>query len=75
MADWADELLAHARWLVRGTTEPENCFLKVRPIILQSCGTKERSELIDMMKAVAAAGSDSENKTATIQRLARTLKS
>lgn len=71
----AAELLAHARWLVRDTTDPENCFLKVRPIILKSCGPKERSELIDMMNAVAAAGSNAETPSATVSRLAHTLKS
>lgn len=69
------ELLAHARWLVRDVTEPENCFLKVRPIILDSCGPKERGELIDMMSAVAAAGSDPETQRATVSRLAHTLRS
>lgn len=70
----AAELLAHARWLVRDVTDPENCFLKVRPIILKSCGPKERADLIDMMSAVADAGSDVSAQRDTVARLAHTLK-
>jgi len=71
----AAELLAHARWLVRDVGEPENCFLKVRPIILKTCGPKERAELTQMMTAVAEAGSDTDAQHATVGRLAHTLKS
>ncbi|MGI9406687.1 MAG: TerB family tellurite resistance protein [Hyphomicrobiaceae bacterium] len=69
------ELLAHARWLVRDVTEPENCFRKVKPVILASCGEKERAELIEMMNAVAAAGSAPEDQKAVVARLAHILKS
>ncbi len=71
----AAELLAHARWLVRDVTDPENCFLKVRPTILQSCGPQERKDLVDMMGVVAEAGSDPEAQRAIVSRLAHTLKS
>lgn len=68
------ELFAYARWLVRDVLEPENCFLKVRPIILQSCGPKERDELVDMMNVVANSGSDIKAQQQVVERLAQTLK-
>lgn len=68
------ELLAYARWLVRDVTEAENCFLKVRPTILENCGPKEREELLSMMTAVAEAGTDLETQKATVARLAQTLR-
>lgn len=71
----AAELLAHARWLVRDVTDPENCFLKVRPVILENCGPKERSELVAMMTAVAEIGSDVDTQRAIVSRLSHTLNS
>ena len=71
----AAELLAHARWLVRDVTAPENCFLKVRPKILEACGPKERGELLSMMSAVADSGTNVEGQREIVAQLARTLKS
>jgi len=71
----AAELLAHARWLVKDVTDPETCFMKVRPIVQKACGPKERAELIEMMSAVAEVGNDLDSQRTIVAKLAHTLKS
>ncbi|MEO0618259.1 MAG: hypothetical protein AAFZ01_03165 [Pseudomonadota bacterium] len=70
----AQEMLAHARWLVRDVSEPETCFLKVRPVILAQCSAVERDELVEMLKAIAEAGRDKESQRQAVDKLQRALK-
>ncbi len=51
----ADELLARGRWLVQGRTDAAEVFRRLTPLIQRSCGPTERSDLIDMLRAVAEA--------------------
>jgi uncharacterized tellurite resistance protein B-like protein len=51
----ADELLARARWLVQDRTDAAEVFRRLTPLIRRSCGPTERSDLVDMLRAVAAA--------------------
>ena len=51
----ADEMLGYARFLLADNRDPNNCFLKLKSLILSKCGPKERADLIAMVRAVAGA--------------------
>lgn len=70
----AGEMLAHARWLVRDVSEPETCFLKVRPLIQEHCGPRERAELVEMLSSIADVGRDTESQRQAVDKLQRALK-
>jgi uncharacterized tellurite resistance protein B-like protein len=72
----ADELLARARWLVQDRADAGEVFRRLTPVILRSCGPTERSDLIEMLQAVASADGRSDNVLARdIAWLARNLRS
>ena len=50
----ADELIAHGQWLTRGGGDLGTLFMKLLPVIDRNCGPKEKRELVEMLKAVAA---------------------
>jgi uncharacterized tellurite resistance protein B-like protein len=56
----AEELFARARWLVQDRNDAGEVFRRLTPLIRRTCGPTERSDLIDMLRAVAEAdgGSD-----------------
>jgi uncharacterized tellurite resistance protein B-like protein len=75
-ASQADELLARARWLVQDRTDASEVFRRLTPLILRTCGPTERSDLIEMLKAVAHAdGRSDEVLTQDIARLGYNLRS
>lgn len=51
----ADELFARARWAVQDRTDAGEVFRRLTPIILRTCGATERSDLVEMLHAVANA--------------------
>ena len=51
----ADEMLGYARFLLADNRDPNNCFLKLKSLILSKCEPKERADLIAMVRAVAGA--------------------
>ena len=70
----AEEMLGYARFLLAETRDPANCFLKLRPLIVKSCNAKERTDLIAMLRIVAAAdGATGETERLAIDQLARDL--
>ena len=72
----ADELLARARWLVQDRTDAGEVFRRLTPLIVRTCGPTERSDLIDMLQAVAQAdGRSDEVLVQDISRLAHNLRS
>jgi uncharacterized tellurite resistance protein B-like protein len=72
----ADELLARARWLVQDRTDAGEVFLRLTPLILRACGPTERSDLIEMLQAVARADDRSDEVLARdIARLVHSLRS
>ena len=70
----ADEMLSYARFLLADTRDPSNCFLKLKPLIMKSCGPRERVDLVDMLRAAAAAdGPTADTERLAIDALARDL--
>src|SRR5262245_45779852 len=60
----ADELLARARWLVQDRNDAGEVFRRLTPLIKRTCGPTERSDLIDMLRAVAEANGNSDDVVA-----------
>src|SRR5262245_45196762 len=56
----AEELMARARWLVKDRHDAGEVFRRLTPLILRTCGPKERSDLIEMLGTVAAADGQSD---------------
>jgi uncharacterized tellurite resistance protein B-like protein len=72
----AEDLLARARWAVQDRTDANEVFRRRTPLILRTCGATERSDLIEMLEAVAAAeGRSDEVLAQDIARLAHRLRS
>jgi uncharacterized tellurite resistance protein B-like protein len=72
----AQELFARARWLVQDRTDAGEVFRRLTPLIQRTCGATERSDLIEMLGAVAGAdGRSDEVLTQDIARLAHNLRS
>jgi uncharacterized tellurite resistance protein B-like protein len=72
----AEALLARARWLVKDSADAAEVFRRLTPVIQRTCGASERSDLIEMLDAVAGAeGTADDIVTQDIARFARTLKS
>jgi uncharacterized tellurite resistance protein B-like protein len=72
----AKELFARARWAVQDRTDPGEVFRRLTPLIVRTCGAKERADLIAMLSAVAASdGRADDLVTHDIARLAQTLRS
>jgi len=72
----ADELLARGRWLVQDRTDAAEVFRRLAPLIKRSCGPTERSDLIDMLRAVAEADGRADDVVMQdIAHLTHTLKS
>jgi uncharacterized tellurite resistance protein B-like protein len=70
----AQEMLSYGRFLVGQSHDPANSFRKLLPIIRKTCGPTERSDLIGMLRTVAAAdGTAPESETLAIDRFARDL--
>ena len=65
----AEELLARARWLVQDRTDAGEVFRRLTPLIQRTCGPTERSDLIDMLRAVAEA--DGRSDEVVMQDIAR----
>lgn len=71
----AEELLARARWLVQDRTDAGEVFRRLTPLVVRTCGATERSDLIEMLKAVAAADGRSDEVLAQdIARLGHNLR-
>ena len=51
----AEELFARARWAVQDRTDAGEVFRRLTPVILRTCDATERSDLIEMLNAVANA--------------------
>ncbi|MBX9590687.1 MAG: TerB family tellurite resistance protein [Hyphomonadaceae bacterium] len=51
----AEELLARARWLVQDRNDASEVFRRLTPLIVRTCGPKERADLIAMLSAIAGA--------------------
>ena len=72
----AEELFARARWLVQDRTDPSEVFRRLTPLILRTCGPVERSDLIEMLGAIANADGRSDDVLMQdIARLTHSLKS
>ena len=72
----AEELFARARWLVQHRTDAGEVFRRLTPLIVRACGPTERSDLIEMLEAVARADGQSDEVLARdISRLAHNLRS
>jgi uncharacterized tellurite resistance protein B-like protein len=72
----AGDLLARARWLVQDRADAGEVFRRLTPVILRACGPTERSDLIEMLEAVAAADGRSDEVIARdIAWLGRNLRS
>jgi uncharacterized tellurite resistance protein B-like protein len=72
----AEELFARARWLVQDRTDAGEVFRRLTPLIKRTCGPQEKSDLIEMLAAVAAAdGGNDDVLSQDITRLAHALKS
>ena len=52
------ELLEHYRWLVANVKDFDHGFLRLAPVNLEKCGPEPRTDLIEMLNAVAAHISD-----------------
>jgi uncharacterized tellurite resistance protein B-like protein len=75
-SDQADALFARARWLVKDSADAGEVFRRLTPVIQRTCGAPERSDLIEMLDAVARADSTSDDiVTQDIAKFARTLRS
>jgi uncharacterized tellurite resistance protein B-like protein len=72
----AEELLARGRWLVQDRTDAAEVFRRLAPLIKRTCGPTERSDLIDMLRAVAQAdGTNDDVVTHDIAQLTHSLRS
>jgi uncharacterized tellurite resistance protein B-like protein len=72
----AEELFARVRWLVQDRTDAGEVFRRLTPVVLRACGPTERSDVIDMLQAVAAAdGGTDEVLAQDIARLGHNLRS
>ncbi|MBO0766631.1 MAG: TerB family tellurite resistance protein [Hyphomicrobiaceae bacterium] len=72
----AEELFARARWLAQDRTDAGEVFRRLTPLILRNCGPTERSDVIEMLVAVAGAdGRADEVLMQDITRLTHNLKS
>ena len=70
----ADEMMSYPRFLLADTRDPANCFIKLQPLIMKSCGPKERADLITMLRATASAdGTPGPAEQQAIDVLARDL--
>ena len=49
----AEELLAHARWLVRDSREPDNSFRRLLPLLRKKLKAAERRDVVAMLTAIA----------------------
>jgi uncharacterized tellurite resistance protein B-like protein len=71
----AEALLARARWLVKDRVDPAEVYRRLTPLIVRTCGTAERSELIEMLSGVAAAdGTADEVLMQDVAKLAHNLR-
>jgi uncharacterized tellurite resistance protein B-like protein len=74
--DQAEALFARARWLVKDSADAAEVFRRLTPVIQRTCGPTERSDLIEMLEAVASAdGAADDIVVQDIAKFARTLKS
>jgi uncharacterized tellurite resistance protein B-like protein len=72
----AEDLFARARWLVQDRTDAGEVFRRLTPLILRTCGPTERSDVIEMLQAVARADGGSDEVLAQdIARLGHNLRS
>jgi uncharacterized tellurite resistance protein B-like protein len=72
----AEELLARARWLVQDRNDAGEVYRRLTPLILRTCGPTERSDLIEMLGAVADADGKADDVVARdIAWLTRNLRS
>ena len=72
----AEELLARARWAVQDRSDPAEVFRRLTALVQRTCGPTERSDLIEMLDAVASAdGRADAIVTQDIARLAHSLRS
>ena len=51
----ANEMLDHARFVLADSQDPSHCFSKLKPLIVKRCNPSERTDLIAMLRAAAAA--------------------
>ena len=74
--DQAEALFARARWLVKDSADAGEVFRRLTAVIQRTCGATERSDLIEMLDAVARADSPADDIVIQdIARFARVLKS
>jgi uncharacterized tellurite resistance protein B-like protein len=74
--DQAEALFARARWLVKDSADAGEVFRRLTAVIQRTCGATERSDLIEMLDAVARADSTADDIVIQdIARFARVLKS
>jgi uncharacterized tellurite resistance protein B-like protein len=72
----AEELLARARWLVQDRNDPGEVYRRLTPLIQRTCGATERTDLIEMLGAVANADGKADDIVAQdIAWLTRSLRS
>jgi uncharacterized tellurite resistance protein B-like protein len=72
----ADALLARGRWLVQNRTDAAEVFRRLTPLIRRTCGPAQRSDLIEMLEAVARADGRADDVVAQdIAQLTRNLRS
>src|SRR5262245_8846938 len=75
-AQQAEELFARARWLVQDRNDAGEVYRRLTPLIKRACGPAERSDLIDMLRAVADADGRTDDVVAhDIAQLTHTLRS
>lgn len=69
-----EELLAHARFLVRDHRDPANVFRKLGPKAKATLGAEERQQLVDMLTSIATTdGKPSDALLHDIETLRRSL--
>ena len=72
----AEALLARARWLVQDRTDAGEVFRRLTPVVLRTCGPQERSDLVEMLRSVAASEDGNDDVLAQdIARLTHNLRS
>ena len=72
----AEALLARARWLVQDRNDAGEVFRRLTPLVLRTCGPTERTDLIEMLGAIAVAdGRADEVVRQDIARFAHSLRS